>query len=58
MNEHEDETVDSEARYKGFEIILSSIGNFFVFVYNVVYLRKSLSEATKLIDELHKSQNN
>lgn len=52
------ELVESEAEYKGFKIIISSIGRFFVLVYRSFYIRPSLADATKMIDEMKNNQKN
>jgi len=58
MNKHLHEHVESEAKYRGYRILFSKLGNFFIFIYNVLYLRKSLRDATELIDDMEKTKRN
>lgn len=52
------ETVENSANYRGHNIFLSSLGKFFVVIFQLLFVRHSLKDATDLIDEMEKDKRN
>lgn len=53
-----EETVENEAKYKGYQIILSNLGKVIVIICRLIFIRRSLKEATDLIDQHEQNRRN